>query len=83
MSANIIAKQRLFLTADKSALVAEGDKRAAFLFCGEGDEILPAEHERFGLIDGKLPKGAAAKPAAKPKTADETKPKAPAETKGA
>ncbi|MDZ4135447.1 MAG: hypothetical protein U1D06_07610 [Paracoccaceae bacterium] len=75
----MIATQKLFLNADKSELVPEGDKRAAFLFCVPGNEIRPDEHKRFGLIDGALPE----KQAVKPKTAAETKPKAAAETKPA
>lgn len=74
---NIIAQQKLFLNADKSALVAEGDEAAAFLFCAEGDEITPETHEQFGLVDGALP----AKAAKKPKAPAETKPAAAAETK--
>jgi enoyl-CoA hydratase/carnithine racemase len=80
MTQNIIAKQKLFLNADKSELVAEGDERAAFLFCTKGDEITPETHKQFGLVDGALPEKSAAK---KPKAATETKPVAAAETKDA
>lgn len=55
MSQNVIAAQKLFLTADKSALVGEEDGRAAFLYATPGHEIPAAEAERFGLIDGALP----------------------------
>lgn len=55
MSQNVIARQRLCLTADKTELVDAGDERAAFLFANTGDEIVAAEAERFGLIDGALP----------------------------
>ena len=77
MSQNVIATQKLFLNADKSELVPEGDKRAAFLFCVPGDEIRPDEHNRFGLTGGALPE----KKAIKPKAATETKPAAAAEIK--
>lgn len=81
MSQNMIAAQRLYLTADKEALVADGDERAAFLFATEGDEILPEMVEKFGLVDGKLPEKKAK--STKEKPAGETKPAAAAETKGA
>lgn len=55
MSQNQIARQRLCLTADKTALVDAADVRAAFLFATPGDEILPEVAEQFGLIDGALP----------------------------
>lgn len=57
MSQNVIAAQRLYLTADKEAVVAEGDERAAFLYAGEGDEIPAEMAEKFGLVDGALPDG--------------------------
>ncbi len=52
----MIAKQRLYLTADKKTAVAEGDKRAAFLYAVPGDEIPDSAAKQFGLIDGGLPK---------------------------
>jgi enoyl-CoA hydratase/carnithine racemase len=55
MSQNVIAAEKLFLTADKSALVREGDLSAAFLYATAGDEIPAEAAERFGLVDGKLP----------------------------
>lgn len=55
MPQNMIATQKLFLVADRTALVREGDARAAFLFASPGDEITPAAAEQFGLIDGGLP----------------------------
>lgn len=94
MSSHITCAQRLYLTADKAALVGEGDGRAAFLYASRGDLIPAAEHERFGLVDGALPakkasksdkeaaEEAAAKEAAE-KAAAEAKEKAPAETKPA
>lgn len=50
------AKQRLYLTADRQALVTEGDDRAATLYCNVGDEIPDSAAELFGLVDGGLPK---------------------------
>lgn len=55
MSSHITCAQRLYLTADKAALVGHGDARAAFLYASPGDLIPIAEHERFGLVDGALP----------------------------
>ena len=55
MSQNVIAAQRLWLTADKEAVVADGDERAASLYAAEGDEIPAEMAEKFGLIDGALP----------------------------
>ncbi|WP_346915054.1 helix-hairpin-helix domain-containing protein [uncultured Roseibium sp.] len=52
----MIAKQRLYLTADKKTAVAEGDKRAAFLYAVPGDEIPDSAAKQFGLVDGGLPK---------------------------
>lgn len=57
----MIATARLFLVADKSRVVAEGDEDAAFLYCAPGDEIPEQAAELFGLVDGDLPKKAAAK----------------------
>ncbi len=75
MSQNQIAAQKLFLNADKSEVVGEGDDRAAFLYATEGDEIPAEMAEQFGLVDGALPE---AKPSRKKA---ETKPAGEAETK--
>lgn len=84
MSQNVIAQQKLFLNADKSKLVGEGDEAAAFLFCVPGDEIIPEVHEQFGLVDGALPEKAAKKePKGPAKNKAETKPAATGETKPA
>lgn len=56
----MIAERRLYLTADESEVVEEGDARAAFLFVTPGKEISDADVERYGL---KAPKKAAEKPA--------------------
>lgn len=52
------AAQRLFLTANRAALVAEGSPDAAFLYAAIGDEIPDAAHSLFGLVEGALPEGA-------------------------
>ncbi|MEP0409165.1 helix-hairpin-helix domain-containing protein [Roseibium sp.] len=52
----MIAKQRLYLNADKSAVVGEGDRACAFLYAVPGDEIPDEAAARFGLVDGKLPR---------------------------
>lgn len=52
---NVIARQRLFLNADKTKCVAEGDTEGAFLYVAPGDEIPEDAHEKFGLEDGALP----------------------------
>lgn len=49
------AKERLYLTADKEALVRAGDDAAAFLYVNIGDEIPDSAAEMFGLVDGALP----------------------------
>ena len=60
----MIAKERLYLTADKTKVVAEDDKRAAFLYAAVGDEIPESAAKQFGLVDGGLPgKGKAKEPA--------------------
>lgn len=68
----IAARQKLFLTADKQALVGEGDARAAFLFALPGDLIRAQEHDRFGLVDGAL---AVAETEAEPEAESEAEPK--------
>lgn len=49
------ALQRLFLTACRTALVAEGDPLGATLYAAPGDEIPDSAAEKFGLVDGRLP----------------------------
>ena len=71
----MIAKARLYLVADKSRLVREGDPKAAFLYATEGDEIPDSAVEQFGLVDGDLPATKSAAPEA-------NKGKAPAANKG-
>lgn len=54
---NMIAKQRLLLTADKSRLVADGDPDGATLYCTPGTEIPESAAKLFGLVDGRLGEG--------------------------
>lgn len=60
---NMIAAERLYLTADKGRLVREGDPAGAFLYCAAGDEIPPSAVERFKLVDGTIGKGKGGKEA--------------------
>ena len=46
----VTAEERLWLTADRSELVPDGDERAAFLFSVAGQQILREEAELFGLF---------------------------------
>ena len=72
--APLFASQRLFRTAD-DRIVTEDDPDAAFLFAGEGDEIIAADAERFGLSSGSpFVKGDPAEKTA-PKPADKQAPK--------
>ena len=47
----MIAKRRLFLTADRLSVVPEGDKRAAFLLVPAGGLITPDLVAKYGLKD--------------------------------
>lgn len=84
----IIATERLYLTADASRLVAEGDPKAATLYCSPGDIIPQSAADRFKLIDGALRKRTeksvpASTPTAAPKTASKAKGDKPGKTKEA
>jgi hypothetical protein len=46
----------VYWTADRSALVEEGDERAAFLAYARADSILP---EHLSLLHGKAPEAKA------------------------
>jgi enoyl-CoA hydratase/carnithine racemase len=48
-------KQRLWLNKDKSAVVADGDPSAAFLYATEGHFVTDEEAKRFGLESIALP----------------------------
>ena len=50
--------QRLYLTADRDAVVPEGHDAAASLYATPGDDIPDEAAERFGLVDGALPEKA-------------------------
>lgn len=77
----VLMSQRLWLNKDRSAVVADGDPRAAFLFCAPGQYVSEADARKYGLIavvdattDNNKPEGT------KP-PATGTKPSAPAGTK--
>jgi len=54
---------RLFLTADRSRVVAEDDPEAAWLLVGEGCELPAEEAARYGLVaEERTPPAAAAPP---------------------
>ena len=58
---NTVAKERLYLNADKTKLVSEHEGH--FLFKAEGDEITEAEVKRYNIKAGSMAK-AEDKPAA-------------------
>lgn len=60
--------RRIWLTADKSKVVEDGDPAAAFLLVGEGGQLSDEEAEQYGLTE-------------KAKPAQPNKAKAPAENK--
>lgn len=49
------AKERIWLTADRTKVVPEGHTAAAFLWAAPGDEIPGEAAERFGVVDGLTP----------------------------
>lgn len=53
----MLARERLYLTADRDRLVRTGDPKAAFLYASPGDEIPDSAAARFGLADGRLKPG--------------------------
>lgn len=81
MKVSILADRRLWLTADKSRVVEDGDPAAAFLLAAPGTEIAPDDVKRFGLrIEGTkvvLPGAEAEEPKepAKPEAAKQPKSK--------
>lgn len=88
---NMIAAERLYLTADAKRLVREGDAAGATLYVAPGDEIPPSAVERFKLVDGTLSKGKAdtgdkggkGGGATKEKPPGQDKERAPGDDKGA
>lgn len=59
------AKVRMFLTADRSRVVGEGDPDGKILYASPGTRLPPGAVEQFGLEGGNLPVKQAAKPANK------------------
>lgn len=57
-----IARERMYLTKDKTRLVPQNHKLAGTLYAAKGDEIPDSAAQRFGVKDG-LMKGSAAKEA--------------------
>lgn len=49
----MIAKQRIYLTEDRSKAVFEGDPKAAFLLVPVGGELKDSEAKRLGLLPEK------------------------------
>lgn len=46
----LVADRRLFLTADKTRVVEEGDAEAAYLFATPGSPIALEDATRYGLL---------------------------------
>lgn len=75
-SDSFIAKEKLYLNADQTKVVEEGDPEAAFLFTTPGKRVSKEDAERLGLVKKAEPKADKAKaaPANKAKTeSEETK----------
>lgn len=77
MSNNIIAKERMWLTADHHRLVADGDSDAATLYAAVGTVIPESAVKQFRIVGGYLSKESKAQKRA------EDKAKAKDEDKGA
>lgn len=45
----VIASEKLWLTADRSRVVPDGDAEAAFLFCTPGKAISDDDAKRYGV----------------------------------
>ena len=75
MSNNIIAKERMWLTADHEHLVADGDPEASTLYAAVGHAIPESAAKQFKVVDGYLSRASKAKAKAedKAKAADEDK----------
>ena len=67
------AKVRMFLTADRSRVVGEGDPDAASLYASPGSRLPDDAVKQFGLAGGNLPVKRAAKPANKQRPRGENK----------
>lgn len=59
----MIASKTLYLNADRSKVVNEGDKDAQFLLVREGQELADSEAEKYG-VSGKKSESAPAKESA-------------------
>jgi len=77
---SIIPGRRLWLTADKSRLVEDGDPDAATLYCGPTDGISEADAKRLGLKAAPPPEDKAVKAPPEDKAADPTPPWEPPES---
>lgn len=57
----VVARERLYLTRDKTRAVAEGDPEAWTLFCTAGSLVPREQAARFGLLEpaGPPPEGEA------------------------
>ena len=60
----MISNRRLYLTADKSRVVEEGDTEAAYLLVGEGGALDDDTAARYGLLP--LASGSASKAIVEP-----------------
>ena len=49
----MIAKETLYLTADRQTVVKEGDPKAQFLLVREGQELPDSEAEKYGITGKK------------------------------
>ena len=60
-----VARERLYFTADQSAMVRENDPGAASLAVATGQQIGFDMAAKFGIKNGRLPRKRAEKPADK------------------
>lgn len=56
MAEKVIAKENLYLTADRSKVVSEDSPEQAFQLIGKGSEIPAWAVEKFGLQNGGVTK---------------------------
>lgn len=64
--ANVTVDRRLWLTADKTTLVEDGDVRAAFLWAVAGREVPAGEAKRVGYTPAGIEPAAAHEPEPEP-----------------
>ena len=48
-------REKMWLTADRSRVVKDGDPEAKFLYATPGMNLQPHEADRFGIVDGTVP----------------------------